>query len=109
MGRDVNDDPMLPDPPPPQVLRELGISAGETRTIGDDEVWWRVHRTEGEHVLAWNALRTFGPLLRFDPNLCPAANIANAVFGMALQAQMARSVKRFRSTGPSTATSAART
>ena len=71
MGGEVNDEPMLPDPPPPEVLRELGISIGETRTIGGDEVWWRVHRTEGEHVLAWNALRTFGPLLRFDPHPLP--------------------------------------
>lgn len=31
---------------------------------------WRVHRTAGEHVLAWNALRTFGPLpsMRWDPH-----------------------------------------
>ena len=26
------------------------------------------HRTEGAHVIAWNAFRTFGPLLRFDPH-----------------------------------------
>jgi RES domain len=71
VGRDLNDDPTLPDPPPPQVLRGLSISAGETRTIGSDEVWWRIHRTQGEHVLAWNALRTFGPLLRFDPHPLP--------------------------------------
>ena len=32
-----------------------------------------MHKTEGEHVLAWNALRTFGPLLRFDPHHVPLA------------------------------------
>lgn len=71
MGGGLKDDPMLPDPPPPQVLGGLGISARETRTIRRDEVWWRVHRTEGEHVLGWNVLRTFGPLLRFDPHPFP--------------------------------------
>ena len=25
----------------------------------------------GDHVLAWNVLRTFGPLLRFDPHHPP--------------------------------------
>ena len=62
---------MLPDPPPPHELRALGILAGETRVIAIDEVWWRVHKTDGDHVLAWNALRTFGPLLRFDPHHLP--------------------------------------
>ena len=62
---------MLPDPPPPHELRALGLLPGETRVITVDEVWWRVHKTEGNHVLAWNALRTFGPLLRFDPHRFP--------------------------------------
>ena len=62
---------MLPDPPHPDELRALGILAGETRTIAVDEVWWRVHKTDGMHVLAWNAFRTFGPLLRFDPHHLP--------------------------------------
>jgi len=62
---------MLPDPPPSDELRSLGIEDGETRLIGVDEIWWRIHRTEGAHVLAWNAFRTFGPLLRFDPHSLP--------------------------------------
>lgn len=62
---------MLADPPPATVLRERGIRTEEARTITIESVWWRVHRTEGEHVLAWNALRTFGPLLRFDPHPLP--------------------------------------
>lgn len=62
---------MLPDPPPPHDLRKLGIRADETRIITVDQVWWRVHKTEGDHVLAWNALRTFGPMLRFDPHHLP--------------------------------------
>ena len=36
-----------------------------------DQVWWRVHRTVGGHVLAWNAFRTYGPKLRFDPHTLP--------------------------------------
>lgn len=34
---------------------------------------WRIHRSRGTHVLAWNALRTYGPLaaLRWDPHPSP--------------------------------------
>ena len=64
-------DPMLPDPPPADEMRALGIRAGETRIVAVDELWWRVHKTAGGHVLAWNSLRTFGPLLRFDPHRLP--------------------------------------
>jgi hypothetical protein len=70
MGGDVNA-PMLSDPPGPDALRSLGIRADETRVIETTEVWWRVHRTAGGHVLAWNAFRTYGPLLRFDPHALP--------------------------------------
>ena len=63
--------PLLPDPPTPHALRSLGIEADETRVIEVDEMWWRVHRTEGAFVLAWNAFRTYGPLLRFDPHALP--------------------------------------
>ena len=62
---------MLPHPPAPDVLRSLGIEADETRVIGADEVWWRVHRTGGAFVLGWNAFRGYGPLLRFDPHALP--------------------------------------
>ncbi|WP_372453036.1 RES family NAD+ phosphorylase [Mycolicibacterium xanthum] len=62
---------MLPDPPTPSAMRAVGIGDDETRTIDREAVWWRVHRTEGEHVLAWNALRSFGPVLRFDPRPLP--------------------------------------
>lgn len=71
MGGDVSGTPTLPNPPTPSTLRSLGIEADETRVIGVDDVWWRVHRTEGAFVLAWNAFRTFGPLLRFDPHALP--------------------------------------
>jgi hypothetical protein len=70
MGGDVSA-PMLPDPPEPDALRSLGIHADESRAISVDEVWWRVHRTTGGHVLAWNAFRTYGPKLRFDPHAPP--------------------------------------
>jgi hypothetical protein len=67
----MSTDPMLPDPPSAQELRDLGLAAGETRVINPGEVWWRVHRTDGADVLGWNALRTYGPLLRFDPPQLP--------------------------------------
>lgn len=63
--------PALPDPPSPDLLRSIGINDDEARTIGTDEIWWRSHKTEGSHVVAWNALRTFGPVLRFDPHPLP--------------------------------------
>jgi len=61
----------LPYPAAPHALRALGIKADETRLIGVDELWWRVHRTEGASVLGWNAFRTYGPVLRFDPHALP--------------------------------------
>lgn len=62
----------LPDPPSTAELRTLGIRDDEYRVIQTDESWWRVHRTTGDHVLAWNAFREHGPHLRFDPHPPPA-------------------------------------
>ena len=56
----------LPDPPSIDELRTIGVRRNELRTVHRSETWWRVHRTEGAHVLAWNAFRIYGPLLRFD-------------------------------------------
>jgi hypothetical protein len=61
----------LPNPPSKTSLRAIGIRDDEYRIIGADELWWRVHRTTGPHVLAWNAFRHFGPALRFDPRPPP--------------------------------------
>jgi RES domain len=71
MGGDVSAT-MLDNPPEPDKLRSLGIHADESRVIGVDEVWWRVHRTVGRNVLPWNAFRTYGPKLRFDPHVVHA-------------------------------------
>ena len=56
--------PKAPRTPPEQLIREPDDSAEYTGTL------WRVHRTEGEHVLAWNKLRSYGPLpsMRWDPH-----------------------------------------
>lgn len=64
-------DSMLPEPPSPDALRALGCRDDELRVIPIEQVWWRVHKTIGDHVLAWNAMRTYGPLLRFDPHAPP--------------------------------------
>lgn len=61
----------LPDPPDASVLPALGINDDELHTVQPDEMWWRLHRTQGEHVLAWNTFRSFGPILRFDPQRLP--------------------------------------
>jgi RES domain len=70
LGQYVSDGATLPDPPSPDELRGIGIRDEELRRIDTSETWWRVHRTEGSHVLAWNAFRFF-PVLRFDPHPPP--------------------------------------
>jgi RES domain-containing protein len=69
--------PTLPDPPPRARLREIGIRDDELRVVSPSETWWRVHRTEGEFVLAWNEFRHYGPVLRFDPHPEPAREHAD--------------------------------
>ncbi len=56
--------PKAPRTPPEQLIREPEDGADFPGTL------WRVHRTEGEYVLAWNSLRTYGPLpsMRWDPH-----------------------------------------
>jgi hypothetical protein len=70
----VSDGSTLPDPPSVGELRKIGIRDDELRRIETAETWWRVHRTEGAHVLAWNAFRHFGPVLRFDPHPPPRSD-----------------------------------
>lgn len=62
---------MLPPPPAIDVLRAAGIQSGELLTWKPDDLLWRVHRTNGTHVLPWNGMRTFGPILRFDHHPTP--------------------------------------
>jgi hypothetical protein len=64
----------LPNPPPLAQLLVIGIRDEEYRSISTDELWWRTHRTEGDHVLGWNAFREHGPHLRFDPHPPPAGH-----------------------------------
>ena len=61
------DMPKLPKPPP---AGDLARHEPEIRTITPDVALWRIHRTRGGHVTAWNELRRFGPIAscRFDPN-----------------------------------------
>ncbi|CAJ1511001.1 RES family NAD+ phosphorylase [[Mycobacterium] burgundiense] len=61
----------LPGPPPAAELRTIGIRDEECYRVAREELWWRVHRTVGDHVLAWNAFREHGPHLRFDPHPSP--------------------------------------
>jgi hypothetical protein len=67
----VTSNDTLPDPPSIDELKIIGIRSDELRTVRPSETWWRVHRTECEHVLAWNEFRIYGPLLRFDPHPQP--------------------------------------
>jgi hypothetical protein len=61
--------PKVPRTPPADLVHEPGdILSVQPRL-------WRIHRTQGSHVLAWNQLRTFGPIsiMRYDPQPEPAA------------------------------------
>lgn len=61
----------LPGPPAAAQLRSIGIRSEEYRIVTVGEFWWRVHRTQCDHVLAWNTFRSYGPVLRFDPHPPP--------------------------------------
>lgn len=56
--------PKAPRTPPQSLTREPHDVVTTAATL------WRIHRTKGEHVLAWNTLRTYGPLpsMRWDPH-----------------------------------------
>lgn len=95
----------LPGPPPATGLRSIGIRDDEYRIISTDELWWRVHRTTGDHVLAWNAFREHGPHLRFDPHPPPARHhpgigiwygASNPTPALAEAFQNTRTIDRFR-------------
>lgn len=61
--------PKLPSPPPPNRLRTLGR---DLHTLSAGTLLWRIHNTVGSHVLAWKALRRFGPTSsRYDPQTPP--------------------------------------
>lgn len=61
----------LPLPPPAQQLR---YQRQHVREVDGSAVLWRVHRTSGTHVVAWNQLRYWGPssTMRFEPHDPPA-------------------------------------
>ena len=95
----------LPNPPTVDTLRHLGIGDEEYRVVGTGELWWRIHRTEGAHVLAWNEFRNHGPHLRFDPHPPPARDHTNVgvcysastpLVALAEAYQADRTIDRFR-------------
>lgn len=61
----------LPLPPPTEQLR---YRHEHLFKVDHSTVLWRVHRTSGAHVVAWNQLRYWGPstTMRFDPHDPPA-------------------------------------
>ncbi|MFC9553864.1 RES family NAD+ phosphorylase [Rhodococcus sp. NPDC056960] len=67
---------MLPPPPTIAVLRGAGLRPEEVIDWHPTEVVWRVHRTTGAHVVPWNAMRRFGPILRFDHHPLPRSEHA---------------------------------
>ncbi len=65
----------VPRIPPTDLVHE----PGDILTIRP--LLWRIHRTQGSHVLAWNQLRTFGPIstMRYDPQPEPAGSSMEGV------------------------------
>jgi hypothetical protein len=63
----------LPWAPPSGRLASLGVRPAELLTLREDDALWRLHRTHGEHVVAWNLMRRYGPVTsgRFDPHEPP--------------------------------------
>lgn len=61
--------PKVPRTPPADLVHE------PEDVLSVRPLLWRIHRTQGAHVLGWNQLRTFGPLptMRYDPQPEPAA------------------------------------
>lgn len=50
----------------------VGLRDGDVVALASHTVVWRIHATVGEHVVAWNALRHYGPVgARFEPHEPP--------------------------------------
>jgi len=95
----------LPGPPTTAQLRALGIRDEEYRLITPADLWWRINRTQGDHVLGWSAFRTYGPVLRFDPHPPPTGEhpssaiwyaAASPLGALAEAFQGDRTIDRFR-------------
>ena len=67
--------PKVPRIPPAVLVHD----PGDILTVRP--LLWRIHRTQGAHVLAWNQLRSYGPIptMRYDPQPEPAAPSAEGV------------------------------
>lgn len=63
--------PKFPEPPPADALAAI---PPEIRTLPEGTRLWRIYFQGGEHPVAWNTFRYFGPLnSRFDHHLSPSA------------------------------------
>lgn len=75
---------MAAAPPSVDALRSIGA---QTKALSAGTFVWRIHNTGTAHPMAWNRLRTWGPLpsARWDPHPEPAADAAPlgaAYFGL---------------------------
>lgn len=71
---------------------DIGIGPADLRSVTVETVLWRVHRSTGPHVTAWNALRHVGPVAtcRYDPHEPPTGpGKADGVSYLATTAQTA--------------------
>lgn len=65
---------ILPAPPTIEKMRQAGVFPEELVTWKAHDAIWRIHRTTGTRVIAWNGFRNFGPILRFDHHPLPPSN-----------------------------------
>jgi RES domain len=62
----------FPNPPPPEVLAEVGA---DVTVLPTGTRLWRLYPSGGNHPTTWSTLRHFGPTdARFDHHLPPAHN-----------------------------------
>jgi hypothetical protein len=85
----------LPDPPSAAELHDIGIRDDEFRRVDTNKTGWRLLRTEGPHVLAWNAFQHFGPVLRFDPHPPPRSEHPDRAVWYGASSPGLRSPKQF--------------
>lgn len=67
--------PKVPRTPPAPLTRD------DADVVAEQPVLWRIHRTQGDHVLEWHRLRTYGPLplMRYEPQAPPPGEQVDGV------------------------------
>jgi RES domain len=78
--------PKLPPAPDDATLRKVATRDEDVVAVASHTMLWRIHATAGEHVVPWNRMRHFGPLVgcRFDPHEPPPHEQSAGVLYLAI-------------------------